>query len=61
MSTTMYYQYAGISGLGFGINKSLGLFLKPISEERCFGREELSLAIAASMLLNGVTSIFWVL
>jgi len=49
----------GISGMGFGINSTLGLFLKPISEDQGFGREILSMAIAASMLLNGFSSVFW--
>ncbi|GMH90803.1 hypothetical protein TrST_g3876 [Triparma strigata] len=48
-----------ISGLGFGINSSLGLFLKPISDDQGFGREVLSMAIALAVLLNGFTSIFW--
>ena len=48
-----------ISGIGFGISSTLGLFLRPISDTQGFGRGVLSMAIAVAMLLNGVTSIAW--
>ena len=65
MSTMSRWQYAGIacggviSGVGFGINSTLGLFLKPICDAQGFGREVMSMSIALAMLLNGITSVFW--
>eukprot|EP01051_Picozoa_sp_SAG22_P006109 SAG22_NODE_388_length_11295_cov_14.512594_16_plen_506_part_00 len=48
-----------IAALGFGISCSFGLFVEPITDSLGFGREKISLAVGISMMVNGVSSIFW--
>lgn len=49
---------ATIAAIGMGIRQSMGLYLKPMSDELGFGREAFSLAIAIANIVWGIAAPF---
>ena len=55
---TIVLAAATITAIGMGIRQSMGLYLKPISDELGFGREVFSLAVAIANIVWGLAAPF---
>lgn len=49
---------ATIAGIGMGVRQSMGLYLKPLSDDLGLGREAFSMAIAIANIVWGITAPF---